>query len=128
MKTRLAVLVVFCFGLLGSAHAAQIIVGNLGLEKLPPSDSRKVVGTWKLKEMTCTRSIESANNRYFMVARCGGGGSDDKGILLNKRGDKLYHSEANGWSYEIAETGLLQIRNRSGAVVLNGEPQSQLWP
>ena len=128
MKTGLAVVTLFLCAWVASASAAQIIVGNLGLEKLPPSESRKVVGTWKLKEMTCTRSIEHANNRYFMVARCGGGGSDDKGIVLAKQGDNLYHSEANGWSYEIAETGGLQIRNRSGAVVLNGEPHAQLWP
>jgi len=78
--------------------------------------------------MSCTRSIEQAHSRYFMVARCDGVRSDDKGILLAKLGDNLYQSQANGWSYEIADTGSLQIRNRSGAVVLNGEPHSRLWP
>ena len=128
MKNRFAVAICFSLALVNSAMSAQIIVGNLGLEKLPPTDSRKVVGTWKLKEMTCTRSIEQAHSRYFMVARCQGVNSDDKGILLAKLGDKLYQSQANGWSYEIAESGLLQVRNRSGYVVLNGEPHSSLWP
>lgn len=128
MKSKLAVAILFFLVLVNSAASAQIIVGNLGLEKLPPTDSRKVVGTWKLKEMSCTRSIEQAQSHYFMVARCGGGHADDKGILLAKVGDNLYQSQANGWSYEIADTGLLQVRNRSGAVILNGEPQVRLWP
>ncbi|OGA00489.1 MAG: hypothetical protein A2Z44_07205 [Betaproteobacteria bacterium RBG_19FT_COMBO_58_11] len=128
MKNRLAAAIFLSLILVNGATSAQIIVGNLGLEKLPPTDSRKVVGTWKLKEMTCTRSIEQAHSRYFMVARCDGGHSDDKGILLAKLSDNLYQSQANGWSYEIAETGILQVRNRSGAVILNGEPHPRLWP
>ncbi len=128
MKNILAVAIFFSFALMHGATPAQIIVGNLGLEKLPPTDSRKVVGTWLLKEMTCTRSIEQAHSRYFMVARCDGGHADDKGILLAKLGDNLYQSSSNGWSYEIADTGSLQVRNRSGAVILNGEPHSRLWP
>lgn len=128
MKNRLAVAIFFSLILVNGVSAEQIIVGNLGLEKLPPTDSRKVLGTWLLKEMSCTRSIEQAHSRYFMVARCGGGHSDDKGILLAKLGDHLYQSQANGWSYEIADTGFLQVRNRSGDVILNGEPHPHLWP
>jgi len=128
MKSIFSIAIFFSLVLMNSATPAQIIVGNLGLEKLPPMDSRKVVGTWKLKEMTCTRSIEEARSRYFMVARCQGVNSDDKGILLAKLGDNLYQSQANGWSYEIADTGFLQVRNRSGAVILNGEPHPRLWP
>lgn len=128
MKNRLAAAIFLSLILVNGATSAQIIVGNLGLEKLPPADSRKVVGTWKLKEMACTRSIEQAHSRYFMVARCDGGHSDDKGILLAKLCDNLYQSQANGWSYEIEDNGGLQVRNRSGAVILNGEPHPRLWP
>lgn len=128
MKNIFSIAIFFSLALMNSATPAQIIVGNLGLEKLPPTDSRKVVGTWKLKEMTCTRSIEEAHSRYFMVARCQGVNADDKGILLAKLGDNLYQSLSNGWSYVIADTGFLQVRNRSGAVILNGEPHSRLWP
>lgn len=128
MKNRLAAAIFTSSVLISSAMADQIIVGNLGLEQLPPNHSRKVVGTWLLKEMSCTRSIEEANSRFFMVSRCEGGRSDDKGILLAKLGDNLYQSQTNGWSYEIADTGSLQIRNRNGAVILNGEPHSSLWP
>jgi len=128
MKNIFATAIFFSFGLINSASSEQIIVGNLGLEKLPPAHHRLVVGTWLLKEMGCTRSIEEANSRYFMVARCEGVRADDKGILLAKLGDKLYQSQTNGWSYEIAESGALQVRNRSGDVVLNGAPHPQLWP
>ena len=128
MKNRFAVAVLFSLVLINSALAEQIIVGNLGLEKLPPTRSRTVVGTWLLKEMSCTRSIEQAHSRYFMVARCDGVRADDKGILLAKLDDNLYQSPSNGWSYEIADTGVLHIRNRSGSVILNGEPHPQLWP
>lgn len=114
--------------LINGASADQIIVGNLGLEKLPPAHSRTILGTWLLKEMSCTRSIEEADTRIFMVSRCNGMRAVDKGILLAKLGDNLYQSQSNGWSYEIAGTGTLQVRNRSGAVVLNGEPHSRLWP
>lgn len=128
MKNLFAIAILLSFGLVNRASSEQIIVGNLGLEKLPPAHSRTILGTWLLKEMGCTRSIEEAHSRYFMVARCEGVRSDDKGILLAKLGDNLYQSQSNGWSYEIAGTGSLQVRNRNGDVVLNGAPHSRLWP
>lgn len=128
MKNKFTSAIFFFLVLMNGAISAQIIVGNLGLETLPPTDARIVVGTWLIKEMGCTRSIEQAHSRYFMVARCDGVRSDDKGILLAKLGDHLYQSQSNGWSYEIVDTGFLQIRNRSGAVMLNGAPHPRLWP
>lgn len=128
MKNIFAVAIFFSLVLMNGATAEQIIVGNLGLEKLPPKDGRTVLGTWLLKEMACTRSIEQAHSRYFMVVRCDGGHADDKGIVLAKLGDNLYQSPSNGWSYQIAEAGLLQIRNRRGDVILNGAPHPHLWP
>ena len=132
MKNLLSAALLFSLMLINGATSAQIIVGNLGLEKLPPASSRKVVGAWLLKEMRCTRSIEQAYARYFMVARCDGVRSaDDQGVLLLKHADNHYHSPANGWSYLIEDNGALQIRNRTGAVVLTGVAQANptsLWP
>lgn len=131
MKNLLSAALLFSLMLINGATSAQIIVGNLGLEKLPPASSRKVVGAWLLKEMRCTRSIEQAYARYFMVARCEGVRSDDQGVLLLKQADNHYHSPANGWSYVIEDNGALQIRNRTGAVVLTGVAQANptsLWP
>jgi len=131
MKNLLSAALLFSLMLINGTTSAQIIVGNLGLEKLPPASSRKVVGAWLLKEMRCTRSIEQAYARYFMVARCEGVRSDDQGVLLLKQADNHYHSPANGWSYVIEDNGALQIRNRTGAVVLTGVAQANptsLWP
>ena len=132
MKKLLSAALLFSLMLISGATSAQIIVGNLGLEKLPPASSRKVVGAWLLKEMRCTRSIEQAYARYFMVARCDGVRSaDDQGVLLLKHADNHYHSPANGWSYLIEDNGALQIRNRTGAVVLTGVAQenpTSPWP
>ena len=132
MKNLLSAALLFSLMLINGATFAQIIVGNLGLEKLPPESSRKVVGAWLLKEMRCTRSIEQAYARYFMVARCDGVRSaDDQGVLLLKHADNHYHSPANGWSYLIEDNGALQIRNRTGAIVLTGVPQenpTSPWP
>lgn len=131
MKNLLSAALLFSLMLINGATSAQIIVGNLGLEKLPPASSRKVVGAWLLKEMRCTRSIEQAYARYFMVARCDGVRSDDQGIVLTKHGDNHYHSPANGWSYLIEDSGALQIHNRKGEIVLTGVAQanpSSLWP
>ena len=132
MKNLLSTALLVSLALITGGASAQIIVGNLGLEKLPPASSRKVVGAWLLKEMRCTRSIEQAYARYFMVARCEGvRNSDDQGVLLLKQADNHYHSPANGWSYVIEDNGALQIRNRTGAVVLTGVAQANppsLWP
>ena len=124
MKNLLSAALLFSLALITGGAPAQIIVGNLGLEKLPPASSRKLVGAWLLKEMRCIRSIEQAYARYFMVARCEGVRSDDQGVLLVKQADNHYHSPGNGWSYEIEDNGALQIRNRKGEVVLTGVAQS----
>ena len=131
MKNLLSTALLFSWVLMSGSPSAQIVVGNMGLEKLPPASSRKVLGAWLLKEMQCTRSIEQAHSKYFMVARCEGVRSDDQGIVLTKHGDNHYHSPANGWSYLIEDSGALQIRNRKGEIVLTGVAQASppsLWP
>ena len=131
MKNLLSTALLFSWVLMSGSPSAQIVVGNMGLEKLPPASSRKVVVAWLLKEMRCARSIEQAHSKYFMVARCEGVRSDDQGIVLTKHGDNHYHSPANGWSYLIEDSGALQIRNRKGEIVLTGVAQASppsLWP
>ena len=92
--------------------AAQIIVGNLGFEKIPVSENRRVVGTWLLTVMACTRSIEEVDDRYFMVSRCKGKKADGTGLPLRKMHANLYEGQTTSWSYEIAENGSLIMRSR----------------
>lgn len=129
MKNKLAITgALLCLLGFGSASADQLIIGDMGLESLPPQDSRKIMGTWLMKDMGCTRSIEAAQDRLFMVARCKGIRAADKGLLLAKVSDSVYQSKTNNWSYEIATDGVLIMRNRRGDVVTVGQPHSDLWP
>ena len=64
---RYLLFVVLALSLSNSVNAAQIIVGNLGFEKIPVGQDRRVVGTWWVKALACTRSIEAVGERYFMV-------------------------------------------------------------
>ena len=110
-----------------SANAAQIIVGNLGFEKIPTGEQRRVVGTWLLKTLACTRTIEEVGERYFMVSRCTGKREDGTGLPLRKMNSALYEGQTTAWSYKIAENGSLVMRNRRGTELI-GEPQADLWP
>lgn len=108
-------------------HATQIIVGNLGFEKIPTGEQRRVVGTWLMKTLACTRSIEEIGDRYFMVSRCKDKREDGNGLPLRKMHAALYEGKTTTWSYEIAENGTLIMRNSRGAELI-GEPQAGLWP
>ena len=109
------------------AFSANIIVGNLGLEKLPPNEHRRVIGTWLLKDTGCTRSIEAVQGNYFMVARCSNIPGDDKGLPLSKLDETHYQGKVTGWAYEISEDGSLAIRTRAGSLMV-AEPHAKLWP
>jgi hypothetical protein len=110
-----------------AVNAAQIIVGNLGFEKIPADQDRRVVGTWLLKKLACTRSIEAVGDRYFMVSRCKGKKADGTGLPIRKMSAALYEGQTTSWSYEIAANGSLIMRSRRG-VELIGEPHAGLWP
>lgn len=110
-----------------TAGAAQIIVGNLGFEKIPASENRRIVGTWLLKTLDCTRSIEAVEDRFFMVSRCRGKAEDGSGLPIRKVQANLYEGQTTNWSYHIAEDGSLTMRNRRGLEYF-GEPHAELWP
>ena len=110
-----------------AATAAQIIVGNLGFEKIPTGQERHRVGTWLVKSLGCTRSIEEVGERFFMVSRCKGKKADGTGLPLRKMSAVLYEGETTTWSYEITENGSLLMRSRRG-IELFGEPHADLWP
>ena len=109
------------------AHAAKIIVGNLGFEKIPNGEQRRVVGTWLLRTLACTRSIEEVGERHFMVSRCTGKREDGTGLPLRKIHAALYEGQTTTWSYEIADNGSLVMRSRNGSELI-GEPHVELWP
>ncbi len=109
------------------AGAAQIIVGNLGFEKIPAGESRRVLGTWLMKTLGCTRSIEEVGQRYFMVSRCKDKREGGDGLPLRKVSAVLYEGLTTGWSYTINENGVLIMRSRRGSEYV-GEPHGALWP
>ena len=127
MLRYLLFVVLSALSLANPVNAAQIIVGNLGFEKIPVGQDRRVVGTWLLKTMACTRSIEEVGDRYFMVSRCKGKKADGTGLPIRKMSASLYEGQTTNWSYEIAENGSLIMRNRKG-VELIGEPHADPWP
>ena len=110
-----------------AVNAAQIIVGNLGFEKIPADQDRRVVGTWLLKKLACTRSIEAVGDRYFMVSRCKGKKADGTGLPIRKMSAALYEGQTTSWSYEITANGSLIMRSRKGTELI-GEPHSDLRP
>lgn len=125
---RYLLFVVLCASSLANpVNATQIIVGNLGFEKIPVGQDPRVVGTWLLKTMACTRSIEEVGDRYFMISRCKGKKADGTGLPIRKINAVLYEGQTTNWSYEITDNGLLIMRNRKG-VELIGEPHADLWP
>lgn len=121
------ILFLLIFLTMAPAFSASIIVGNLGLEQLPPNEFRRVIGTWLLKETGCTRSIEAVQGNYFMVARCSNVRDDEKGLPLTKQSETNYLGKATGWAYEIDGEGKLNIRTRAGASMV-AEPHKKLWP
>ena len=124
---RYLLFVVLALSLSNPVNATQIIVGNLGFEKIPVGQDRRVVGTWWVKALACTRSIEAVGERYFMVSRCKGKKADGTGLPIRKMSASLYEGQTTNWSYEIADNGSLIMRNRKG-VELIGEPHADLWP
>ena len=124
---RYPLFVVLALSLSNPVNAAQIIVGNLGFEKIPVGQDRRVVGTWWVKALACTRSIEAVGERYFMVSRCKGKKADGTGLPIRKMSASLYEGQTTTWSYEIADNGSLIMRSRRG-VELIGEPPANPWP
>ena len=112
---------------LPSVNATQIIVGNLGFEKIPAGQDRRVIGTWWVKALACTRSIEEVGDRYFMVSHCKGKNPDGTGLPLRKMSASLYAGQTTTWTYEIAANGSLIMRSRRG-VELIGEPPANPRP
>ncbi len=110
-----------------TAGATRIIVGNLGFEKIPASENRRIVGTWLLRTLDCTRSIEAVNDRFFMVSRCRGKAQDGSGLPIRRVQADLYEGQTTNWTYQIAENGSLVMRNRRGMEYI-GEPHADLWP
>ena len=127
MLRYLLFVVLSALSLANPVNAAHIIVGNLGFEKIPVGQDRRVVGTWWVKALSCTRSIEEVGDRYFMVSRCKGKKADGTGLPIRKMNAALYEGQTTNWSYEIADNGSLIMRNRKG-VELIGEPHADPWP
>ncbi len=125
-KYRLLILLIG-WALAQSVSGTQIIVGNLGFEKIPTNENRRVVGTWFLKVLDCTRSIEAVGDHYFMVSRCRDKREDGTGLPIRKMSATLYEGQTTTWSYEIVENGSLVMRSRRGAEMI-GEPHTALWP
>ena len=127
MLRYLSFVVLSALSLPNPGNAAQIIVGNLGFEKIPVGQDRRVVGSWWVKALSCTRSVEEVGDRYFMVSRCKGKKADGSGLPIRKMNASLYEGQTTNWSYEIAENGSLIMRSHGG-VELIGEPHADLWP
>jgi len=130
MKRQRALLMLGSLWLLAGmmpAQATGIVIGNLGFEKIPTGESRRVLGTWFLQKLGCTRSIEEVGERYFMVSRCPGKAEDGDGLPLRKLSDVWYEGKTTGWTYRILDSGALLMRSARGSE-WHGEPHHSLWP
>ncbi|WP_157360051.1 hypothetical protein [Caldimonas brevitalea] len=97
-------------------------------EKLPAAAGRQVIGTWKLQDGTCTRSIEQIVDRFFIVARCRHPADIDGsiGIPLSRLSERAFRNRS-GVRYEIQEDGTLHVI-ANDIVYDRGTPQKDLWP
>jgi hypothetical protein len=112
---------------LAPVQATQIIVGNMGFEKIPVGVERRVVGKWFVKALSCTRSIEEVGERYFMTSQCKGKKPDGTGLPIRKMSASLYEGLTSSWTYEVAANGSLIMRSRKG-IQLIGESPLEPWP
>ncbi len=124
---RSLLFLVFAVCALAPVHATQIIVGNMGFEKIPLGVERQVVGKWWVKTLSCTRSIEEVGERYFMISQCKGKKPDGTGLPIRKVNASLYEGLTSTWTYEIAANGSLIMRSRKGMQLI-GEPPPEPWP
>jgi hypothetical protein len=129
MKSLLRISAPVLLALVVSAHgSASFAAGPNQPVALPKEAKREVIGTWRLRDSKCTRSIEQVAEQFYIVARCRQPADIDGsvGVPLTRISDKLYRN-LSGVHYEIQGDGHLLVKVKD-EVFDRGVPQSELWP
>ncbi|MFT3963726.1 hypothetical protein [Propionivibrio sp.] len=103
----------------GTKELPDDLKKTLGIEKLPPVENRKIVGTWFSKDIGCTRSFEQVSQKYFEVMRCkdDSGGADGSPLSkINSNTFRPLPPRRTGDHYVIKNNGDLEARDNEGLI------------
>lgn len=114
----------------GSKELSDDMKKLLGIEKLPPVEKRKIIGTWFRSDRGCTLSFEQVGSKYYDVGRCGDGSGGKDGVQVLRANGTTFRplsSTRSGDYYVIQKDGDLAVRDNDGLVETLPK-QSDLWP
>lgn len=114
----------------GNKELPDDLKRSLGIEKLPPVEKRKLIGTWYDRDGGCTRSFEQVGSKYYDVLRCKDGSGGKEGAQVSRANSSTFRpipSRSSGDHYVIQNNGDLAVRDKDG--LIDTLPKhSSLWP